>query len=200
MIPHVTEHTARGERSSDIWSRLLQERIVFVAGEVDDFLANSVVAQLLFLETQDPDREIHLYINSPGGSVSAGLAMYSTMQTISCEIATYCIGLAASMGAILLAGGTKGKRFALPYSRIMIHQVSVMRGPGGTATDIDIWAREMLRTKKELNEILTFHTGQPIERIEKDTDRDYFMAPQEAKDYGLIDEIITSKKRPAAGT
>jgi ATP-dependent Clp protease, protease subunit len=194
IIPHITEHTARGERSSDIWSRLLQERIVFVLGAVDDFMANSIVAQMLFLDKQDPDREIQLYINSPGGSVYDGMAIYSTMQTISCDVETYCIGQAMSMGALLLAGGAKGKRYALPYSRILIHQPWSQGGPGGTATDIEIRAREIIRMKAEMNDILSMHTGQPIERIQKDTDRDFFMSPAEAKEYGLIDQIIESKK------
>ena len=195
IIPHVTEHTARGERSSDIWSRLLQERIVFVPGEIDDFTANGIIAQLLFLEKTDPDREILLYVNSPGGSVYAGLAIYSTMQTISCDVETYCIGMAMSMGAVLLAGGTKGRRYALPYSRILIHQPWTQRSIGGTAADIEIHAREILRMKSELNDILALHSGQTIERISKDTDRDFYMSPQEAKDYGLIDHIIESKKK-----
>ncbi|HET6383809.1 MAG TPA: ATP-dependent Clp protease proteolytic subunit [Armatimonadota bacterium] len=196
IIPHVIEHTARGERSADIWSRLLADRIVFLAGEVDDFTANSIVAQMLFLEKADPDSEILLYINSPGGSVTAGLSIYSTIQTISCDVQTCCFGIAMSMGALLLAAGTHGHRFALPYTRILIHQVGVQRGPGGTATDIDIWAREMLRTKAEMNEIMARHTGQSVDRIAKDTDRDFYMSPQEAKEYGIIDDIIETKKKP----
>jgi ATP-dependent Clp protease, protease subunit len=197
IIPHVTEHTAQGMRSSDIWSRLLLERIIFVHGEIDDFLANGIIAQLLFLERQDPDQEIHLYINSPGGSVYSGLAIYSTMQTISCDVETICFGVAMSMGAVLLAGGTKGKRYALPYSRVLIHQPWSQGGMGGTATDIEIHAREIIRMKSELNDILAAHSGQTLERIQKDTDRDFYMSPAEAKDYGLIDQIIESKKRPA---
>ena len=199
IVPYISEHTARGEKSMDIWSRLLQERIVFVLGEIDDFMANSIIAQMLFLEKSDPDREILLYINSPGGSVYGGLAVYSCMQTVSCDVETYCIGMAMSMGAVLLAGGAKGKRFALPYSRILIHQPWTQRSVGGTATDIEIHAREIIRMKGELNEILAFHTEQTVERLAKDTDRDFYMSPSEAKDYGIIDHIIESKKhKPAA--
>ena len=195
VIPHVIEHTARGSQSSDIYSRLLQERIVFVPGEIDDFAANAIIGQLLYLEKVDPDREILLYVNSPGGSVYAGLAIYSTIQTISCDVETYCIGMAMSMGAVLLAGGTHGKRFALPYSRILIHQPWSGRSIGGTAADIEIQAREIVRMKSELNDILAIHTGQTIERIQKDTDRDFYMSPAEAKEYGIIDHIIESKKQ-----
>lgn len=195
VVPHVFEHTARGSQSSDIYSRLLQERIVFVPGEIDDFVANSIIGQLLYLDKVDPDRDILLYINSPGGSVYSGLAIYSTMQTISCDVETCCIGMAMSMGALLLAGGTKGKRFAIPFSRILIHQPWTGRSIGGTAADIEIHAREILRMKAELNDILAQHTGQTIERITKDTDRDFYMSPAEAKDYGLIDGIIESKKK-----
>jgi ATP-dependent Clp protease protease subunit len=195
VIPHVIEHTARGSQSSDIYSRLLQERIVFVPGEIDDFAANAIIGQLLYLEKVDPDREILLYVNSPGGSVYAGLAIYSTIQTISCDVETYCIGMAMSMGAVLLAGGTHGKRFALPYSRFLIHQPWSGRSIGGTAADIEIQAREIVRMKSELNDILAIHTGQTIERIQKDTDRDFYMSPDEAKEYGIIDHIIESKKQ-----
>ena len=192
-MPYVVEQTHRGERSYDIYSRLLKDRIVFLGTPVDDDVANVIIAQLLFLESEDPDKDINLYINSPGGSVTAGMAIYDTMQYVKPPVSTICMGQAASMGALLLAAGAKGKRFALPHSRIMIHQVSA--GAQGQASDVEIQAKEILRLKAKLNEILAGHTGQQIERIEKDTDRDYFMAPGEAKEYGLIDEVVTQKKK-----
>ena len=192
LIPYVIEQTHRGERSYDIYSRLLKDRIVFLGTPIDDDVANVVIAQLLFLESEDPDKDISLYINSPGGSVTAGLAIYDTMQYVKPAVSTICIGQAASMGAVLLAAGAPGKRFAVPNARIMIHQLS--GGFSGQATDIEIQAREALRLKKRLDEILARHTRQPLERIEKDTDRDYFMGPGEAKEYGLIDEVIVHKK------
>ncbi len=191
-MPFVVEQTHRGERSYDIYSRLLKDRIVFLGTPIDDDVANVVIAQLLFLESEDPDKDISLYVNSPGGSVTAGLAIYDTMQYVKPPVSTICLGQAASMGAFLLAGGAAGKRFAVPNARIMIHQP--MGGFQGQATDIEIQAREILRLKARLNEILARHTKQPIERIEKDTDRDYFMGPGEAKEYGLIDEVIIHKK------
>ncbi len=191
-MPFVVEQTHRGERSYDIYSRLLKDRIVFLGTPVDDDVANVVIAQLLFLESEDPDKDISLYVNSPGGSVTAGLAIYDTMQYVKPAVSTICLGQAASMGAFLLAGGAAGKRFAVPNARIMIHQP--MGGFQGQATDIDIQAKEILRLKARLNEILAKHTRQPIERIEKDTDRDYFMGPGEAKEYGIIDEVIVHKK------
>ena len=191
-MPYVVEQTHRGERSYDIYSRLLKDRIVFLGTPVDDDVANVIIAQLLFLESEDPDKDISLYINSPGGSVTSGLAIYDTMQYVKPQVSTICLGQAASMGAFLLAGGAKGKRFAVPNARIMIHQLS--GGFQGQGTDIEIHAREALRLKQRLNEILARHTGQPIERIEKDTERDYFMGPGEAKEYGLIDEVIVHKK------
>jgi len=191
-MPYVVEQTHRGERAYDIYSRLLKDRIVFIGTPVDDDVANIVVAQMLFLESEDPDKDISLYINSPGGSVTAGLAIYDTMQYVKPPVSTICIGQAASMGAVLLAAGAQGKRFAVPNARIMIHQLS--GGFSGQATDIEIQAREALRLKKRLDEILAKHTRQPLERIENDTDRDYFMGPGEAKEYGLIDEVIVHKK------
>ena len=191
-MPFVVEQTHRGERSYDIYSRLLKDRIVFLGTPVDDDVANVIIAQLLFLESEDPDKDISLYINSPGGSVTSGLAIYDTMQYVKPQVSTICLGQAASMGAFLLAGGAAGRRFAVPNARIMIHQP--MGGFQGQATDIDIQAREILRIKAKLNEILAKHTRQPIERIEKDTERDYFMGPGEAKEYGLIDEVIVHKK------
>jgi ATP-dependent Clp protease protease subunit len=191
-MPFVVEQTHRGERSYDIYSRLLKDRIVFLGTPVDDDVANVVIAQLLFLESEDPDKDISLYINSPGGSVTSGLAIYDTMQYVKPQVSTICLGQAASMGAFLLAGGAQGKRFAVPNARIMIHQP--MGGFSGQATDIDIQAREILRIKAKLNELLAKHTRQPLERIEKDTDRDYFMGPGEAKEYGIIDEVIVHKK------
>jgi ATP-dependent Clp protease protease subunit len=191
-MPFVVEQTHRGERSYDIYSRLLKDRIVFLGTPIDDDVANVIIAQLLFLESEDPDKDISLYINSPGGSVTSGLAIYDTMQYVKPQVSTICLGQAASMGAFLLAAGAAGKRFAVPNSRIMIHQLS--GGFSGQATDIEIQAREALRLKKRLDEILAKHTRQPIERIEKDTDRDYFMGAGEAKEYGLIDEVIVHKK------
>lgn len=188
LIPTVIEKTHYGERAYDIYSRLLKDRIVFLGTPVDDGVANTVIAQLLFLESQDKEKDIKLYLNSPGGSVTAGLAVYDTMQYIKPDVATICIGMAASMSAVLLAGGTKGKRFALPNSEIMIHQV--MGGVEGQAIDIKIRAQRILRIKDQLNHILAKHTGQPFDRVEKDTDRDYFMIPQEAVAYGLVDKII----------
>ena len=186
LVPYVIEQTSRGERSYDIYSRLLKERIIFLGEEVNDVSASVVVAQLLFLEADDPEKDIQLYINSPGGSVTAGLAIYDTMQYIKCDVSTVCIGMAASMGAFLLSGGKKGKRFALPNAEIMIHQPS-----GGQATEIQIAAEHILRTKKKLNEILAANTGKPLEVIQADTERDNFMSAEEAKEYGLIDEVIT---------
>jgi ATP-dependent Clp protease protease subunit len=191
LVPMVVEQTARGERAYDIYSRLLKERVVFVVGPVDDYMANLVVAQLLFLESENPDKDIHLYINSPGGSVSAGLSMYDTMQFIKPDISTICVGQAASMGAVLLAGGAEGKRHCLPHSRIMIHQP--IAGFQGQASDIDIHAREVLQTRDRLNKILSKHTRQPIERIEADTDRDNFMSGAEAVEYGLIDGVLEQR-------
>jgi ATP-dependent Clp protease protease subunit len=192
LVPIVVEQTARGERSYDIYSRLLKERVVFVVGPVEDYMANVVVAQLLFLESENPDKDIHLYINSPGGSVTAGLAIYDTMQFIKADVSTMCIGQAASMGALLLAGGASGKRVCLPHSRIMIHQP--LGGFQGQATDIDIHAREILLIREKLNQILASHTGQPLEKIQLDTERDNFMGAESAKAYGLIDEILERRK------
>jgi ATP-dependent Clp protease protease subunit len=191
LVPIVVEQTARGERSYDIYSRLLKERVVFMVGPVEDYMANVIVAQLLFLESENPDKDIHLYINSPGGSVTAGLAIYDTMQFIKADVSTMCIGQAASMGALLLTGGAKGKRFCLPHSRVMIHQP--LGGFQGQATDIDIHAREILLIREKLNLILSNHTGQPMEKISKDTDRDHFLGAEEARTYGLIDEIINQR-------
>ena len=191
LVPIVIEQTPRGERSYDIYSRLLKERVVFMVGPVEDYMANVIVAQLLFLESENPDKDIHLYINSPGGSVTAGLAVYDTMQFIKADVSTMCIGQAASMGALLLAGGAKGKRICLPHSRIMIHQP--LGGYQGQATDIDIHAREILLIREKLNLILAAHTGQPLDKIKEDTDRDNFMGAEEARAYGLIDEIIDSR-------
>ncbi|MCI9439867.1 MAG: ATP-dependent Clp endopeptidase proteolytic subunit ClpP [Ruminococcus sp.] len=188
LVPYVIEQTSRGERSYDIYSRLLKDRIIFLGEEVTDVSANIVVAQLLFLEADDPNKDIQLYINSPGGSVTAGLAIYDTMQYIKCDVSTVCIGMAASMGSFLLSGGTKGKRFALPNAEIMIHQPS--GGARGQATEIQIAAEHILRTRKRLNEILAANTGQPLETIQVDTERDNFMSAEEAKEYGLVDEVI----------
>ena len=195
LVPMVVEQTGRGERAYDIFSRLLKERIVFIGTPIDDTVASLVIAQLLFLESEDPDKDINLYINSPGGSVSSGLAIYDTMQYIRPDVQTICIGLAASMGAVLLAGGTKGKRAALPNSRIMIHQP--WGGVQGTASDISIQAEEILRTKRRLNEILAYHTSRPLEDIEKDTDRDRYMSAEESRTYGLIDSVFVKKPREA---
>jgi len=192
LIPMVIEQTGRGERSFDIYSRLLRDRIIFIGGGVDDHVANIIIAQLLFLQMDDPKKEINLYINSPGGIVSAGLAIYDTMQFMTCDVATYCVGQAASMGALLLAAGTHGKRFALPNSRMMIHQPS--GGAQGQASDITIQAREILRTKERINEILAVHTKQSIETITRDSDRDFFMTAPEAKAYGLVDDVVKSRK------
>ena len=190
FIPYVVEQTHRGERGWDIFSRLLKDRIIFLGTPVMDEIANSIIAQLLFLESDDPEKEISLYINSPGGSVTAGLAIYDTMQHVRPKVSTICIGQAASMGALLLTAGATGKRYALPHSRILIHQPLMRGGIGGQATDIEIQAREILRLREKLNEILVTHTGQELERIEKDTDRDYFMSAHEAKEYGLIDHVM----------
>ena len=191
LVPIVVEQTSRGERSYDIYSRLLKDRIVFIGTPIDDQIANLVIAQLLFLEAEDPDRDIWIYVNSPGGVVSAGLAIYDTMQFIKPDVATYCMGQAASMGAVLLAGGAKGKRSALPNSRIMIHQP--LGGTQGQASDIEIYTKEMLKTREQLNEILALHTGQPLERIERDTDRNFFMSAEEARDYGIVDHVINKR-------
>ena len=195
LIPMVVEQSSRGERAYDIYSRLLKERVVFLVGPVDDPVANVVVAQLLFLESENPDKDINLYINSPGGNVSSGLAVYDTVQFVKPDVSTICVGLAASMGALLLAGGTRGKRYCLPHSRMMIHQPS--GGAYGQATDIDIHAREILRLRERLNEVLAEHTGQPLEKIALDTERDNFMGAEEAVEYGLVDQVLSS--RAAAG-
>jgi ATP-dependent Clp protease protease subunit len=192
-VPWVIEQTARGERSYDLFSRLLKDRIIFLGTPVDDYFANLIVAQLLYLEKEDPDKDIELYVNSPGGSVSAGLAIYDAMQHVRCDVATTCVGQAASMGAVLLAGGAKGKRYCLEHSRVMLHQVSA--GFQGTAADIYVQAEEIFRIKKILNEILIRHTGQDLEKIEKDTDRDFWMSGEQAKEYGVIDEVL----KPGAG-
>jgi len=191
LVPMVVEQTARGERAYDIYSRLLKDRLVFIVGPIDDQVANLVVAQLLFLESENPDKDVHLYINSPGGIVTAGLSIYDTMQFIKPDVSTICIGQAASMGSFLLAGGTKGKRYCLPHSRIMIHQPS--GGFQGQASDIDIHAREVLKLKQRLNELLAKHTGQTIERIERDSDRDNFMDAEAAVEYGLIDTVLARR-------
>jgi len=192
LVPIVVEQSARGERSYDIYSRLLKERVVFLCGPVEDLVANVVVAQLLFLESENPDKDIHLYINSPGGMVSAGLAIYDTMQFVKADVSTLCIGQAASMGALLLAGGAKGKRFCLPHSRVMIHQP--LGGFQGQASDIDIHAQEILRTRERLDRILSKHSGQPLDRVRQDTDRDHFMSGEEATEYGIVDEVLASRK------
>ncbi len=191
LIPMVVEQTSRGERAYDIYSRLLKERVIFLVGPVEDHMANLVVAQLLFLESENPDKDIHLYINSPGGSVTAGLSIYDTMQFIRPDVSTMCIGQAASMGAVLLAGGAAGKRYALPHSRTMIHQP--LGGFQGQAADFEIHAKEILEIRERLNRILAKHTGQPLERIQKDTDRDFFMSAQDSVEYGLIDEVMVSR-------
>ncbi len=192
IIPFVIEQTGRTERAYDIYSRLLKDRIIFLGTAIDDNVANTVIAQMLFLQSDDPDKDIHIYVNSPGGIVSSGLAIYDTMQYVKPDIATYCIGQAASMGALLLSAGTKGKRFALPHSRIMLHQP--MGGFHGQATDVEIHAREILKMKETLNGILAAHTAQPLEKIQTDTDRDFFMSGDEAKQYGIVDEVIHSLK------
>lgn len=191
LVPIVIEQTARGERSFDIYSRLLKERVIFLVGQVEDYMANLVVAQLLFLESENPDKDIHLYINSPGGSVTAGMSIYDTMQFIKPDVSTLCIGQAASMGALLLAGGAAGKRFCLPHSRVMIHQP--LGGFHGQASDIDIHAREILSIRDKLNKILAHHTGQSLEKIQQDTDRDNFLSAEDAAAYGLIDQVLTSR-------
>ena len=195
LIPHVIEQTGRGERGYDIYSRLLVDRIVFLGTPIDDMVANVIIAQLLFLQMSDPKKDIHLYINSPGGSVTAGLAIYDTMQFMTCDVNTYCIGQAASMGAVLLAGGTKKKRYALPNSNIMIHQV--LGGAEGQATDVEIRVKYMLKLKQRLNNILAKHTGQPLEVVDKACDRDNFMSPDEAKAFGIVDEVVASRKEMA---
>lgn len=195
FVPIVVEQSNRGERSYDIYSRLLKDRIVFIGGPIHDTMANLIIAQLLFLESEDPDKDIHLYINSPGGVVTAGLAIYDTMQYIKPDVSTICIGMAASMGALLLTAGAAGKRYALPYSRVMIHQP--LGGAQGQATDIEIHAREILRLREVGNEILVRHTGQPLEKIQHDTERDYFMSAEAAKEYGIIDKVVSRAEKPA---
>ncbi|HXX36392.1 MAG TPA: ATP-dependent Clp endopeptidase proteolytic subunit ClpP [Thermodesulfobacteriota bacterium] len=194
LVPIVVEQTSRGERSYDIYSRLLKERIIFLGTPIDDYVANLIIAQLLFLESEEPDKDVNFYINSPGGMVTSGLAIYDTMQYIKPDVQTICIGQAASMGALLLAAGTKGKRNALPHARILIHQP--MGGFQGQATDIEIHAREILRMKQELNQILAKHTGQPLERIEADTERDYFMSGEDSSQYGIVDKVISQRDIP----
>lgn len=192
LVPIVVEQTGRGERAYDIYSRLLKDRIIFIGTVIDDLIANLVIAQLLFLQMEDPDKDINIYINSPGGAVTSGLAIYDTMQFVKCDVNTYCVGQATSMGALLLCAGTKGKRYVLPHARIMIHQP--WGGVQGAAADISIQAKEILRIRERINQILSIHTNQPLEKIEKDTDRDYFMSAEEAKEYGIVDEVIASKK------
>jgi ATP-dependent Clp protease protease subunit len=196
LVPIVVEQSARGERSYDIYSRLLKERVIFLVGQVEDYMANLVVAQLLFLESENPDKDIHLYINSPGGAVTAGMAIYDTMQFIKPAVSTLCIGQAASMGALLLAGGAPGKRYCLPHSRIMIHQP--LGGFQGQASDIDIHAREILAVRERLNKILAHHSGQPLEKIRLDTDRDNFMSADDAMQYGIVDQVLTKRSAPDA--
>lgn len=191
LVPIVIEQTARGERSFDIYSRLLKERVIFLVGQVEDYMANLIVAQLLFLESENPDKDIHLYINSPGGSVTAGMAIYDTMQFIKADVSTMCIGQAASMGSLLLTAGAKGKRYCLPHSRVMIHQP--LGGFQGQASDIDIHAREILLIREKLNKILSFHTGQDVEKIQQDTDRDNFLGAEDAVEYGLIDKVLSNR-------
>lgn len=198
MVPMVVEQTNRGERAYDIYSRLLKERIIFLGTPIDDQVANLIVAQLLFLESEDPDKDIHVYINSPGGVVDAGLGIYDTMQYIRSDVSTICVGQAASMAALLLAGGAKGKRFALPNARIMIHQAGVGGGPPGKATDIEIFTRELLTIKEVTSRILANHTGKDVEQIYRDTDRDKFMSAQEARDYGIIDDVYSSRAAQTA--
>jgi ATP-dependent Clp protease protease subunit len=192
LVPMVIEQTARGERSFDIYSRLLKERVVFLVGQVEDYMANLIVAQLLFLESENPDKDIHLYINSPGGSVTAGMAIYDTMQFIKADVSTMCIGQAASMGSLLLTAGAKGKRFCLPHSRVMIHQP--LGGFQGQASDIDIHAKEILLVRERLNNILSLHTGQKVEKIQQDTDRDNFLSAEDAVEYGLIDKVLSARE------
>jgi ATP-dependent Clp protease, protease subunit len=191
LVPMVIEQTGRGERSYDIYSRLLKDRIVFIGTPIDDTIANLIIAQILFLQMEDAEKDINVYVNSPGGSVTAGLAIYDTMQFVKCDVSTYCVGQAASMGALLLMAGTAGKRYALPHSRVMIHQP--WGGAQGTASDIHIQATEILKMKDQLNKIIQHHTNQPLEKIEKDTDRDYFMGAEEAKTYGIVDNVIASR-------
>ncbi len=198
LVPMVVEQTSRGERAYDIYSRLLKERVVFLVGPVEDNVANLIIAQLLFLESENPDKDIHLYINSPGGSVSAGLAIYDTMQFIKPDVSTMCVGMAASMGALLLAGGKQGKRFCLPHSRVMIHQP--LGGFQGQASDIDIHAKEILKARERLNQILVKHTGQSIEKIQRDTERDHFLGSDEAQAYGLIDQVLHTRSNIATDT
>jgi ATP-dependent Clp protease protease subunit len=192
LVPMVVEQTGRGERGYDIYSRLLKDRIVFIGTPIDDNVANVIIAQMLYLQSEEPSKDINLYINSPGGSVTSGMAIYDTMQFVKCDVTTYCVGQAASMGAVLLAAGTKGKRFALPNARIMIHQP--WGGVQGAASDISIQAKEILRTRDRLNEILALHTGKSIEAIAKDTDRDFFMSAAESRDYGLVDDVVKSRR------
>ncbi len=192
LVPMVVEQTSRGERAYDIYSRLLKERVIFIVGPIEDYAANLVVAQLLYLESDNPDKDISIYINSPGGPVSAGMAVYDTMQFIRCDVSTMCVGQAASMGALLLAAGAKGKRYCLPHSRVMIHQP--LGGYQGQASDIDIHAREILKIRVQLNEIFAYHSGQSVEKIGQDTERDNFMSPQQALDYGLIDKVLDNRK------
>ncbi len=192
LVPMVIEQTNRGERSYDIYSRLLKDRVIFLGTAIDDTVANLVIAQMLFLEAEDPDKDIRVYINSPGGSVTAGMAIYDTMQYICCDVSTICLGMAASMGAFLLAAGTEGKRLALPNSEIMIHQP--MGGAQGQASDIEIHAKRIIRTRDEINKILSARTGQPLEKIAKDTDRDFFMSAEEAKEYGLVDRVLAHRR------
>lgn len=193
LVPMVIEQTGRGERAYDIYSRLLKDRIVFIGTPIDDTIANLIIAQILFLQMEDPAKDINVYIHSPGGSVTAGLAIYDTIQFVKCDVSTYCLGQAASMGALLLAAGTKGKRYSLPHSRVMIHQP--WGGAQGTASDISIHAKEILKLKDDLNHILAKHTGQPLDRIEKDTDRDFFMSAEQSKEYGIVDQVIESRSQ-----
>ncbi|MHB8073910.1 ATP-dependent Clp endopeptidase proteolytic subunit ClpP [Desulfosporosinus fructosivorans] len=196
LVPMVVEQTSRGERSYDIYSRLLKDRIIFLGGAIDDDVSNLIVAQLLFLEAEDPEKDINLYINSPGGSITAGMAIYDTMQLIRSDVRTICVGMAASMGAFLLASGTKGKRVALPNSEVLIHQPLIGgHGLSGQATEIEIHARQLLRTKAKMNKILSERTGQPLEKIEKDTERDYYMTAEEAKEYGLVDQVLEKSEQ-----
>ena len=197
LVPMVIEQTGRGERAYDIYSRLLKDRIVFIGTPIDDTIANLIIAQILFLQMEDPSKDINVYIHSPGGSVTAGLAIYDTIQFVKCDVSTYCLGQAASMGALLLAAGTKGKRYSLPHSRVMIHQP--WGGAQGTASDISIHAKEILKLKDDLNKILVKHTGQPLDRIEKDTDRDFFMSAEQAKNYGIVDQVIESRAQLTDG-
>jgi len=192
LVPTVIEQTGRGERAYDIYSRLLKDRIIFLGSPIDDTVANIIIAQLLFLQMEDSKKDINLYIHSPGGYVTAGMAIYDTMQFMTCDVATYCIGMAASMGAVLLAAGTKGKRYVLPNARIMIHQPS--GGARGQASDISIQAKEILRLKKRLNEIMSFHTGQPVDRVDRDMERDNYMSAEDAKEYGIVDEVVKSRR------